>query len=115
MFKYWWVVLISAIFALGSCSWKAATEWNTSYPIEGITAYKGQDAASVLNDNGAPNSVQNLPNGRIMWIYYTNFRPVGGVELISFDQPTPEQLQTTCAVKVIFNNDNVEQVISNCQ
>ena len=115
MKKYWWVILVSALFALGSCAWKETSDIHAVYPIQGITAYQGQDVTSLLDDNGAPNTIQNLPDGKIAWIYYTNFRPVGGGELISYDNPSPQQAQTTCMVKVILYEDAVEQVISNCQ
>ncbi len=115
MFKYWWIVLVGAIFALNGCSWEDVTDIRATYPIQGITAYKGQSVSSLFNDNGAPNDVQQLSQNRVLWIYYTNYRPVGGGELISYNQPSPAQQGTTCAVKVILYNDTVEQVMSDCK
>ena len=113
MIKYWWAVLVGAVFGLCSCQWQETSD--ISYQIQGISAYKGQDVNSLYDDNGAPNVVRNLANGDIAWIYYTNYRPLGGGELISYNQPTSDNGATNCAVQVILKNDVVSEVISNCQ
>ena len=115
MFKYWWIILVGAIFALNGCSLEDITDIRAIYPIQGITAYKGQSVSSLFTDNGAPNDVQQLSNSRVLWTYYTNYRPLGGGELISYDEPTDAQKETTCAVRVILYNDTVEKVMSNCR
>ncbi|MBP5698760.1 MAG: hypothetical protein J6W96_04475 [Alphaproteobacteria bacterium] len=114
MIKYWWIVLVGAIFALSGCEWEEVTDIRATYPIQNITAYRGQSISSLFDDNGAPNTVDNLEDGRIVWTYYTNYQPVGGGELISYSQPTNMQQGTACSVKVIIYNETVEQVISNC-
>ena len=106
--------IIGAI--LGMCSCRNANYPNTnySYQIQGITAYKGQNVSSLFDDNGAPNDIKQLNNNKIMWIYYTNYRPVGGGELISYDQPQNINNTTNCVVKVILDENMVEQVFTNC-
>jgi hypothetical protein len=113
MIKYWWIVLVGALFALSGCEWERTTEIQTTYPIEGMSVYQGQTVSSLFNDNGAPNKVQNMPDGSIVWTYYTNYQPVGGGELISYDMPTGAQAQTTCTVQVIIVNGMVSQVMQN--
>ena len=115
MIKYWWIILVGAIFSLSGCQWEDTSEIEATYPISGINAYQGQDVSSLFEINGAPNSVQNLENGDVMWIYYTNYRPIGGSELISYDMPPNNTASTTCTVNVILKNDVVSQVMSNCQ
>ena len=85
--KYKIVFIIGAILGMLSCKNTNNPNTNYSYQIQGITAYKGQNVSSLFNDNGAPNDIKQLDNNKIVWIYYTNYRPVGGVELISYDQP----------------------------
>ena len=114
MFKYWWIMLVSAIFALSGCSWEQVTDMRATYPIQNITAYRGQSLAALFDDNGAPNSVHNLDNGDVMWIYYTNYRPLGGGELITYNQPHSSQQGLACAVKVILHQEIVAQVYSTC-
>lgn len=111
--KYWWAILIGAALGLGGCQWQ--TEKQATYQIQGIEAYRGQQVSDLFEANGAPNAVQNLSDGSIMWIYYTNYRPVGGGELITYNQPTNGQIGTSCLVKVILRQDLVDQVMSNCQ
>ena len=113
--KYWWVVLIGALFALSGCQWMNSTEREETYTIEGITAYQGQDVDSVFNLNGAPNKIQNLADGSVMWIYDTNYRPIGNSEMISYDTSTDDSNSTSCAVEVILLNGVVTQVNSDCQ
>ena len=114
MMKYWWAILVGALFALTSCAWEEITDIRATYPIQGITAYRGQSVSSLYDDNGAPNTVNTLADGRIIWTYYTNYRPVGGGELISYDQPTANQVGNTCRVQVFIQNDTVQQVLSDC-
>lgn len=115
MIKYWWIVLAAAIFAMSGCQWSETTETSVTYPTQGITAYEGQSVSALFNDNGAPNTVQNLTDGSVIWTYYTNYQPVGGGELISYDMPTDAQAQTTCTVQVMIKNNTVTEVISsNC-
>jgi len=114
MLRYWWVIMAGAVFGLCSCQWSETKETVATYPIQGITAYQGQDVSSLMNDNGAPNDVQNMPDGSVVWIYYTNYRPLGGGgEIISYDMPTNAQAQNTCTVQVTIQNDTVVQVIEN--
>ena len=67
--RYWWAMLAAY------------------YPLQGISTYKGQSVAELWDDNGAPNIVKNMDDGAVMWVYYTNYRPVGGGEIISYDNP----------------------------
>lgn len=113
MIKYWWIVLVGAIFALSGCEWERTTDMHAIYTVQGISAYEGQTVSSLFNDNGAPNKVQNMPDGSIIWTYYTNYQPVGGGELISYDMPTDAQAQTTCTVQITIENGMVTQVMEN--
>lgn len=113
--KYWWAVIIGAILGLNGCYWQRTTNEKMSYQIQGINAYRGQTLSDLYDINGAPNAVKNLDSGAVMWVYYTNYRPVGGGELISYNQPTNGQIGTSCMVKVIIQNDIVQQVMSNCR
>ena len=115
MLKYWWAILVGALFALTSCGWEQVTDIRATYPIQGITAYRGQSVSSLYNDNGAPNTVNTLPDGRVVWTYYTNYRPLGGGELISYNQPTNTPSGTSCTVKAVIKNEIVQQVLSDCQ
>ena len=108
---YKWAMILGII--LGVCSCSVAKE-KYSYQIQGIEAYKGQDVSDLLDINGAPNAVKNLSNGNLMWIYYTNYRPVGGGELITYTEPNNQSTGTNCIVKVIISNNTVMQVMSNC-
>ena len=107
-------LIIGMILGMCGCQWENITKEKYSYQIQGIQTYKGQDVSDLLDINGAPNAVKNLDNGDLMWIYYTNYRPVGGGELITYDVPSSQQIGTNCVVKVIISNDIVTQVISNC-
>ena len=113
--KYWWVVLVGALFTLSGCQWMNTSDSETTYTFQGITAYQGQNVDSLFNTNGAPNSIQNLPDGSVMWIYYTNYRPIGNSEIISYDMPTNNQVGTSCSVQVTLLNGLVTQVNSDCQ
>lgn len=115
MIKYWWVVLVSAVFAMSGCQWEETSKTQATYPILGITAYQGQDVDALFEANGAPNTIQNLADGSVMWIYYTNYRPIGESELISYNIPNDNSSETSCSVKVILSNGLVTQVISDCQ
>lgn len=108
------LAILGVIIGLIGCRTNNFSNQDFAYQIQGITAYKGQDVSSLFDSNGAPNIVKRLSNNKIMWIYYTNYRPVGGGELISYDEPTNLNNTTTCAVRVILNNNEVEQVLSNC-
>lgn len=100
--------LLFVIFLMAACSWSEVRKETVSYyPVSGITAYKGQDVASLYDDNGAPNTVRYLDNGDVMWVYYTNYRPLGGGELISYEPTTGG---VTCKVMVIIRNDRVLKV-----
>lgn len=115
MIKYWWIVLVGAVFAMSGCQWSDTTDMHATYPTQSINAYQGQSASSLFNDNGAPDTVQNLADGSVIWTYYTNYQPVGGGELISYDMPTNTQGQITCTVQVTIINNTVTEVIStNC-
>ena len=70
--------------------------------------------ASLFDANGAPNAVKKLDNGQVMWVYYTNYRPIGGGEIISYDNPSYNSGATSCMVRVILENDVVEQIFTNC-
>ena len=107
---YRWAMIIGILLGICSCS----KQHKVFYAFDNIEAYQGQSISDLFDSNGAPNIVKKLSNNKIMWIYYTNYRPVGGGELISYDEPTNLNNTTTCAVRVILNNNEVEQVLSNC-
>lgn len=84
--RYWWAMLAGAVLGMSGCQWEQVTDRRTAYyPLQGISTYKGQSVAELWEDNGAPNIVKNLDDGAVMWVYYTNYRPVGGGEIISYD------------------------------
>ena len=86
--RYWWAMLAGAVLGMSGCQWEQVTDRRTAYyPLQGISTYKGQSVAELWDDNGAPNIVKNMDDGAVMWVYYTNYRPVGGGEIISFDNP----------------------------
>ena len=86
--RYWWAMLVGAVLGMSGCQWEQATDRRTAYyPLQGISTYKGQSVAELWDDNGAPNIVKNMDDGAVMWVYYTNYRPVGGGEIISYDNP----------------------------
>jgi hypothetical protein len=115
MFRVYFLILISFLSLSGCQWWKEQTE-DTTYQIQGISAYKGQNAADLFNNNGAPNQVKQIGNNAVIWIYDTNYQPVGGGELISFNVPNnPAPNATNCQVKIVLVNNLVQQVISNCQ
>lgn len=114
--RYIVAALLGAVLAVSGCECltcgnASRRAYSQSQPIN---AYQGQSVSSLFNTNGAPNSVQNLANGDVMWIYYTNYRPLGGGELISYNNPPAGQAGTTCVVKVILRQDIVVSVTSNC-
>ena len=86
--RYWWAMLAGAVLGMSGCQWEQVTDRRTVYyPLQGISTYKGQSVAELWDDNGAPNIVKNMDDGAVMWVYYTNYRPVGGGEIISYDNP----------------------------
>lgn len=86
--RYWWAMLAGAVLGMSGCQWEQVTDRRTAYyPLQGISTYKGQSVAELWEDSGAPNIVKNLDDGAVMWVYYTNYRPVGGGEIISYDNP----------------------------
>ena len=86
--RYWWAMLVGAVLGMSGCQWEQVTDRRTAYyPLQGISTYKGQSVAELWDDNGAPNIVKNMDDGAVMWVYYTNYRPVGGGEIISYDNP----------------------------
>lgn len=86
--RYWWAMLAGAVLGMSGCQWEQVTDRRTAYyPLQGISTYKGQSVAELWDDNGAPNIVKNMDDGAVMWVYYTNYRPVGGGEIISYDSP----------------------------
>lgn len=86
--RYWWAMLAGAVLGMSGCQWEQVTDRRMAYyPLQGISTYKGQSVAELWEDNGAPNIVKNLDDGAVMWVYYTNYRPVGGGEIISYDNP----------------------------
>lgn len=104
-----------SVLVLGACQWEQITDREiTYYPIQGISVYKGQSVANLWETNGAPNVVKNLDDGTVMWVYYTNFQPVGGGEMISYNTPAPNSTATTCSVKVLLRNDKVAAAYSDC-
>ena len=111
---YKWAMLIGALGGLCSCAGDDIDNKNFNYQIQGINAYRGQDVASLFDANGAPNAIKKLNNNRVMWVYYTNYRPVGGGELISYDNPSANSQATTCAVRVILEDNEVQQIFTNC-
>lgn len=105
----------AAILFLGACQWsQIADRQITYYPIQGISVYKGQSVANLWEANGAPNVVKNLDDGTVMWVYYTNYRPIGGSEMISYDMPSPNNASTACSAKVLLRNDKVVAAYSDC-
>ena len=111
---YKWAMILGAVLGICSCSIDDIDSQKFSYQIQGINAYKGQDVASLFDANGAPNTIKRLNNNKMMWVYYTNYRPVGGGEIITYDNPQPNSKSTTCAVKVILKDNLVEQIFTNC-
>ncbi|MBR5154393.1 MAG: hypothetical protein IKW58_01565 [Alphaproteobacteria bacterium] len=111
---YKWAMIVGAILGLCSCQWENITDKRYVYQIQGIEAYKGQSLSSLFNNNGAPNVVKNLDDGGVIWIYYTNYRPVGGGEIISYNMDTYQPSSTNCVVKIVIYNEIVEEVNSNC-
>lgn len=86
--RYWWAMLAGAVLGMSGCQWEQVTDRRTAYyPLQGISTYKGQSVAELWDDNGAPNIVKNMDDGAVMWVYYTNYRPTGGGEIISYDNP----------------------------
>ena len=112
MFK--WAVILGAILGICGCANDDIANRSFAYQIQGISAYKGQDVADLFEANGAPNAVKRLDNNQIMWIYYTNYRPVGGGEIISYDNPPANKLGTSCMVRIVLENDIVQQIFTNC-
>lgn len=117
MKKYWTAALIGAFLGLCGCEWQRTTETKTTYyPIEGISAYKGQNASELFAANGMPNQVQNRTDGSVIWIYYNNYRPTGTGETITYNTPNGiGNTTTSCRVQILLRNDIVEEVASNCQ
>ena len=107
-------MIIGAILGMMGCRSDDIDNKNFAYQIQGINAYRGQDVASLFDANGAPNDVKKLDNNQVMWVYYTNYRPVGDGELISYDNPSENNMETSCAVRVILEDDEVVQVFTNC-
>ena len=86
--RYWWAMLAGAVLGMSGCQWEQVTDRRTAYyPLQGISTYKGQSVAELWDDNGAPNIVKNMDDGAVMWVYYTNYQPAGGGEIISYDNP----------------------------
>ena len=107
-------IACSCLIGLCSCAKDDIDSKSFQYQIQGITAFRGQDVASLFDANGAPNAVKKLDNGQVMWVYYTNYRPIGGGELISYDNPSSNGGATSCMVRVILEDDIVEQIFTNC-
>ncbi len=115
--RYIAAAFLGAALALSGCECLTCGNGSSRayYPVQGINAYKGQSVNSLFNTNGAPNTVRNLANGDVMWVYYTNYRPVGGGELISYNNLPAGQAGITCTVNVTISNDVVSNVQSvNC-
>jgi NAD(P)-dependent dehydrogenase (short-subunit alcohol dehydrogenase family) len=93
---------------------KLANELNTTTFIYECDLSNEQDVSELFDANGAPNAVKRLGNDQIMWVYYTNYRPVGGGELISYDNPPVNKACTSCMVRVVLEDDVVQQVFTNC-
>lgn len=73
------------LFGLWGCQWRQITDKNTTYyPVQGFSVYKGQKADNVLAENGEPNIVRKIDDERIMWVYYTSYRPSGRGEIITY-------------------------------
>ena len=108
---YKWAMIVGIVLGMMGC---AHDDKNYAYQIQGINAYRGQDIESLFNENGAPNAIKKLGDDQIMWIYYTNYRPVGGGELISYDNPPPNNASTSCMVRIILKDNNVYKVFTNC-
>ena len=98
---YKWAVILGAILGICGCARDDIDNRSFAYQIEGINAYRGQDVSSLFDANGAPNAVKRLGNDQVMWVYYTNYRPVGGGELISYDNPSANSQATTIALLVV--------------
>ena len=107
------VFILCILFTLTACK-SNETNQNYAYQIQGINAYKGQDVSSLFDANGAPNTIKRLEDNRIMWVYYTNYRSIGGGELISYDNPPTNKMATACMVKVILDDNIVQQIFTNC-
>lgn len=108
---YRWAMIIGILFGICSCT----NQHKDFYAFDNIEAYKGQSVSDLFDSNGAPNRINNLSNGSVEWIYYTNYRPVGGVEIISFDEPNSQNNTVNCTVRVIILNNIVQNIYSNCE
>ncbi|MBE6463006.1 MAG: hypothetical protein E7005_04520 [Alphaproteobacteria bacterium] len=109
------LVLVFAMFlSIMGCTRDDIDRKTFSYQIQGINAYRGQDVSDLFDANGAPNAIKRLDDNRIMWVYYTNYRPVGGGELISYDNPPQSKIATACMVRVILEDNIVQQIFTNC-
>lgn len=113
--KYKWAIIVGAILGMCSCTNENPQKKSFTYQIQGIDAYRGQSVASLFDANGAPNKVNKLGNNREAWIYYTNYRPLGGGELISFNNQSLGNNSTGCTVEVILENAVVQQVFTDCK
>ncbi|MBQ2883568.1 MAG: hypothetical protein IJE43_07355 [Alphaproteobacteria bacterium] len=109
-----WAVILGAILGICGCARDDIDNRSFAYQIQGINAYRGQDVSSLFDANGAPNAVKRLGNDQVMWVYYTNYRPVGGGEMISYDNPPMGKTGTSCMVRVVLEDDVVQQVFTNC-
>lgn len=113
MMRYWIALLVGAALGISGCECLTCSGRRAAptYPQQGINAYRGQSMTSLFETNGAPNQVQKLADGGVMWIYYTNYQSAGKGEIISYNNASSG---TTCTVKIVLRNDMVDNVISNC-
>ncbi len=111
--KYWIALIVGAILGMGGCDCLTCRGRPAAptYPTPGINAYQGQSMTSLFETNGAPNQVQKLADGSVMWIYYTTYQSAGRGEIISYNNTAPG---TTCTVKVLLRGEMVTDVSSNC-
>lgn len=112
--RYWIALIVGAVLGMNGCECLTCRGRPAAptYPTQGINAYQGQSMTSLFETNGAPNQVQKLADGGVMWIYYTTYKATGhGGEIISYNNKASG---TTCTVKVILRNDMVDNVMSNC-
>jgi len=115
--KYFIAAVFGAILGLTGCEQTQNKNMSVGYyPAAGVTAYKGQSVSQVWENNGAPNVAKQLEDGKVLWVYYSNYRPVGGGEIISYDMPgITNNGSVYCSVEVMFTNDTVSNVRSDCE
>lgn len=111
--RYVAAVVFGAVLALMGCDCLTCggrARRGPEYPVMPINAYSGQSKTALFNANGAPNQVETLGGNEEMWVYYTNYRPSGTGEMISYNTPSAGTSGMTCMVKVRLKDGYVTSV-----